>query len=103
MSDCLDRLRSRLDASPSETVYVGDSLMKDIAMAQDVGVFDVLTEYGAVHDPSAYRLLQQVSHWNEDDVQREIRISARPHVQPSYILKDRFDEIFDFFRFGDQA
>lgn len=98
----LKKILEELDISPSETVYVGDSLMKDLAMAQDVGVFDVLAKYGAVQDKTAYMLLQQVSHWSEDDVQREARINARPHVRPSYVLQDRFDEIFDFFRFGDQ-
>jgi phosphoglycolate phosphatase len=99
----LQRILQELGASASQTVYVGDSLMKDVAMAQDAGMFDVLAKYGAVKDHSAYRLLQQVSHWSEDDVQRESRINERPNVTPSYILHDRFDEIFDFFKFGDQA
>jgi len=89
-----------MGTSASETVYVGDSLMKDVAMAQDVGVFDVLAKYGAVHDQAAYRLLQQVSHWTEEDVQREERINERPNVTPSYVLPRRFDEIFGFFKFG---
>ena len=99
----LKRILREIGASASEAVYVGDSLMKDVAMAQDAGTFDVLAKYGAVQDRSAYRLLQQVSHWTEDDVQREGRINDRPDVTPSYVLHNRFDEIFDFFKFGDQA
>jgi hypothetical protein len=55
--------------------------------------------------PQDFRIvtLQQVSHWTEDDVQRESRINDRPDVTSSYVLDDKFDEIFDFFKFGDQA
>jgi phosphoglycolate phosphatase len=91
-----------LGISASETVYVGDSLMKDVAMAQDADVVDVLAQYGAVKDRNAYRLLQQVSHWTEDDVRRESQINDRRNIAPSYTLHNRFDEIFNFFRFGDQ-
>jgi len=99
----LNRILRELGVSAPETLYVGDSLMKDVAMAQDAGAVDVLAKYGAVKDRSAYRLLQQVSHWTEDDVQRESQINDRPDVTPSYILHDRFDELFDFFKFGDRA
>lgn len=99
----LQRILRELGASASETIYVGDSLMKDVAMAQNAGVFDVLAKYGAVKDRNAYRLLQQVSHWTEDDVRRESQINNRLDVTPSYILHDRFDEIFDLFKFGDRA
>lgn len=98
----LKRILRELGISASETAYVGDSLMKDVAMAQDADVVDVLAQYGAVKDRNAYRLLQQVSHWTEDDVRRESQINDRPDIAPSYTLHDRFDEIFNFFRFGDQ-
>ena len=99
-ADILQRIMKEMDVSASETAYVGDSLMKDVAMAQDVGVLDVLARYGAVHDHAAYRLLQQVSHWTEEDVQREQQINERPNVIPSYVMNNRFDEIFGFFKFG---
>lgn len=99
--EILQRILLETGALASETLYVGDSLMKDVAMAQDVGVFDALAEYGAVHDRAAYSLLQQVSHWTEEDVQREQQINERPDVTPSFVLHRRFDEIFRFFKFGD--
>ncbi len=99
----LRRILRETGVSASRAVYVGDSLMKDIAMAKDVGMFDVFAEYGLVQDHKAYSLLQQVSHWDERDVERERRINERPNVTPSYVLHKRFDEIFQFFKFGDQA
>ena len=78
---------------------VGDSLMKDIAMAQQVGVFDVWAEYGQVEDRREYALLQRVSHWTEADVQRERDISARPHVTPTFALHESFGELLRHFEF----
>lgn len=99
----LQRILREAGVSASQAVYVGDSLMKDISMAQEVGTFDVYAEYGLVRDPKAYHLLQQVSHWDERDVERERRINERQPVTASYVLHKRFDEIFQFFRFGDQV
>jgi len=86
--------------SAEETAYVGDSLMKDVAMAQSVGAIDFLAEYGVVQHSNEYDLLRQVSHWSEEDVRRERSISARPHVTPTYVLHRRFDEIFPLLQFG---
>lgn len=82
-------------------VYVGDSLMKDIAMAQEVGAMDVWAAYGQIQNLPEYALLQRVSHWIEADVQRELEIKARPHVTPTFVLHDSLAEIcqhFDFIR-----
>jgi phosphoglycolate phosphatase-like HAD superfamily hydrolase len=84
-------------------VYVGDSLMKDIAMAQEVGALDVWAEYGQIQERPEYTLLQRVSHWTEADVQREIEIKKRPHVTPTFVLHESFSELhhhFDFVRNG---
>jgi phosphoglycolate phosphatase-like HAD superfamily hydrolase len=86
-------------ANGNAVAYVGDSLMKDIAMAQDVGVLDVYAEYGQVQNLPEYALLQRVSHWTEADVQREREIKERPHVEPSYSLVKSFAEILQFFEF----
>jgi phosphoglycolate phosphatase-like HAD superfamily hydrolase len=80
-------------------VYVGDSLMKDIAMAQEVGAMDVWIQYGQVQDRPEYALLQRVSHWTEADVQRERDIMSRPHVTPTFVLHHSFAEIRQHFDF----
>jgi HAD superfamily hydrolase (TIGR01549 family) len=78
---------------PSECIYLGDSKMKDIAMAQDAGILDVLAEYGAVQQQEEYELLRQVSHWPDADVKREQQPQART---PSYSIA-KFEEIRMFF------
>ncbi len=66
---------------PSECVYLGDSKMKDVAMAQDAGVTDVLAGYGAVQHQEEYNLLREVSHWPDVDVKREFGTdSVRPKL-----------------------
>lgn len=81
--------------SCTECVYLGDSLMKDVAMAQDAGITDVYAEYGGVQHQEEYNLLRAVSHWRDADVQREKETSKRT-VQPSNIITD-FSAILRFF------
>ncbi|GAA4283827.1 hypothetical protein GCM10022261_13580 [Brevibacterium daeguense] len=68
----------------AETVYVGDSLMKDIAMAQSVEAIDVLAQYGMRFRDPRYSLLQSVSHWTDQMVQYEQ--DGRPGVHPTPTL-----------------
>lgn len=92
-------LRSILDeeaCQPSETVYVGDSLMKDIAMAQDAGVLDVYAAYGRSQDRPEYDLLRRVTHWSDDDVERERRLTHR-QVVASVTCRKGFDEVLPLF------
>lgn len=77
--------------SPGETVYVGDSLMKDVAMAQDVGVLDVHARYGESHEREEYELLRRVTHWSEADVARERSISSGREVMPMRAIDDFAD------------
>ena len=42
----LNWIVEEIHANKEDCVYVGDSLTKDILMAQDAGVLDVLAEYG---------------------------------------------------------
>lgn len=80
---------------PGECIYLGDSLMKDVAMAQDAGVMDVFAEYGGAQHKEEYELLRRVSHWTDADVQREKETSKRT-VKPSYVISS-FSEIRQFF------
>jgi phosphoglycolate phosphatase-like HAD superfamily hydrolase len=79
--------------SREECIYLGDSLMKDIAMAQDAKITDVFASYGVSQNREGYKLLQQVSHWPEADVQREM---VTRHVAPTHTIT-RFSEIKRFF------
>jgi FMN phosphatase YigB (HAD superfamily) len=81
--------------APDECIYLGDSLMKDVAMAQDAGVTDVLAEYGGVQHREEYELLRKVSHWTDEDVKRE-QTTSRRTIEPSHVIA-QFSDIAAFF------
>lgn len=59
----------------SQASYLGDSLMKDIAMAQAAGVPDIHAAYGQVQHRHEYDLLRRVTHWTEADVEKERKLA----------------------------
>lgn len=83
------------DKTPEEAIYVGDSKMKDIAMAQSVDVTDVHAKYGEPQQRPEYALLQRVSHWPDRDVQREQHLTKSREVSPTHVLNDGFDGLLD--------
>lgn len=90
----LDIVRD-IGRAKDECVYLGDSKMKDIAMAQDAGILDVHAKYGVVQDHPGYPLLRDVSHWTDADVKREKETADRV-VKPTYTI-NKFSEITTFF------
>ncbi|MEN3281412.1 MAG: hypothetical protein V7607_2552 [Solirubrobacteraceae bacterium] len=86
-------LMRRWDTRPSETVYVGDSLSRDVAMAQAAGVHDVYAAYGRSYPPGLWDRLVQVTHWTPEDVERE-RALARHPVTPTRSI-DSFPQLLE--------
>lgn len=86
-------------ASVNQTIYVGDNLMKDIAMAQSASVTDVLAKYGEAQQTEAYQLLRRVSHWTQKDVEREKTLIEGDEILATYVLKNSFSELLDHFEF----
>ncbi|MFI6077705.1 HAD family hydrolase [Actinoplanes sp. NPDC051343] len=94
-------LQSILDEQgfhPEEAVYLGDSLMKDIAMAQQAGVMDVYAKYGESQSRAGYDLLRRVSHWSDADVAREREIAQSIDiVVPTVTCQRLFGEVLPLF------
>lgn len=88
-----------IGAFANDTIYIGDSLMKDVGMAQDAEITDVLAEYGVASYRKEYELLRRVTHWKKEDVEREKRIT-KAHVEPTYVLKNSFQEVLELFEFS---
>ena len=82
-------------------VYVGDSLMKDISMAQQVGVTDVHAKYGEPQHLESYALLQRVSHWPDRDVLKEQQLRTAPAVHPAHVLDQGFWQLLEVFNNAD--
>ncbi len=98
----LNAIISELSLNKVDCVYVGDNLMKDVAMAKDCGVEDVWAKYGQAHKRPEYKLLQEVTHWTQEEVKREQIIREREHVDPTYTLETSFSEILALFDFRDR-
>ncbi|WP_077343330.1 HAD family hydrolase [Pseudocolwellia agarivorans] len=91
-----------IGSTPSNCIYVGDSEMKDMDMAQQAGVSDVFAKYGTAHfsgNTSDYDLLRAVTHWTNEDVQREIKIKEQSHNNPPNYTINAFEEILTLFSF----
>lgn len=81
---------------PSEAIYIGDSLDKDIKMAQICGLHDVHAKYGRNFDSTNYDQLAEISHWKEDDIASEAQLTTS-EVTPNYTVST-FKEVLDVIR-----
>ena len=75
------------------TVYVGDSLTRDVAMARDAGVTSAWAEFGTHFSRASWDTLVRVTHWTEEDVRREALLREKNRdIHPDYELRS-FPEI----------
>jgi FMN phosphatase YigB (HAD superfamily) len=96
----LEAIISHLKLESCDCVYVGDSLAKDVAMAQDAYVTDVWAKYGQVHGKREYRILRELTHWSDEEIAMDEKAEARD-VKPSFVLRNSFSEILGMVEFGD--
>lgn len=79
---------------PDATMYVGDSLTRDVLLARRAGVFAVWAKYGTNNDPAIYDRLVRVSHWTTADVERERELRTQAgQLVPDLVLERGFDEL----------
>ena len=84
---------SKEGVSVSETVYVGDSLTRDVGMAKNAGVIAVWARYGTKYPPPLWAEIVRVTHWIEDDVKRETGLREMyRNIRPDLTI-DSFSEI----------
>ncbi len=88
----LDICRSE-GVDPSDAIYVGDSLTRDISMAKAAGVTAVWARYGTHYDRDLWKILVRVTHWTDEDVARE-EVLRKEHstVEPDFTV-DSFEKV----------
>jgi phosphoglycolate phosphatase len=86
-----------LGVNTGQVVYVGDSLLKDVFMAQQAGVMDVHAAYGSSQHKPEYELLRKVTHWTPEMVERERNALKPGTIIPSHILDENFAQILPLF------
>ncbi len=101
--ELLTRIICEQSLDKSECIYIGDSEIKDIAMANNAGVTSVYAKYGTDHfndnRKDDYELLRQVTHWTEEVVEAERKLKELgEHYDADYSI-DNFAEILDIFDF----
>lgn len=70
---------------PEKTAYIGDSLHKDVYMAQLAGVHDIYASYGRSYPSEYFAELVEITHWTDEDVARE-RDLHRISVEPTHVI-----------------
>jgi FMN phosphatase YigB (HAD superfamily) len=102
--DVLNTILRDVGVQHDRAIYVGDSRMKDIAMANVAGVTSVWAAYGAAQHRPEYALLRAVTHWTDDDVAREQSIAegrgiSETDLTPDFVLSNSLCELLDLFDF----
>jgi len=63
-------------------------------MAKSVGVCAAWAKYGTYHTEKEYSALVRITHWTEEDVERELSLKKQSlNVTPDYVLEDSFGQI----------
>jgi FMN phosphatase YigB (HAD superfamily) len=89
----LDWLTWQLGIAPQDTMYVGDSLVKDILMARQAGVYDCWAAYGTLYSPLDMATLVKVTNWSASLVRKVL--NATPEglgIHPSCVI-DSFRDV----------
>lgn len=102
--DVLLEICERENIDPAHAAYVGDSVARDVMMAKRAKVFSVWAAYGASHEERLYQQLVRVSHWTEQDVQRELKLrEAAKSVKPDFVARTCFSEVLRALNFENGA
>ena len=89
----LDFIVSALRVDYELCIYAGDSLTKDVAMAQCAGIYDCWAEYGTHVSPLDFATIVRVTNWTGRAVKDAVEPSpSRTKIFPSYIAMS-FDDL----------
>jgi len=91
----LNDICSREGVDLKDAIYVGDSIIKDISMANNAGIESILALYGKQHNIEYWNVLVSITHWSDDDVLRESKLKELySHVIPTYSI-DKFSDVLE--------
>lgn len=77
------------------TVYVGDSLSRDVKMAQRAGAIDVWARYGAHEAGEELEFLKSISYWREEDMKAaEGAVAVDGQPTPCFTI-DGFSQVLE--------
>lgn len=80
-----------------DAVYVGDSITRDIFMANQAGVTSVWAQYGKQFETQHWDTLVGITHWSPEDVQREAQLQhLAQETKPNHIIQ-MYEELLHLF------
>jgi phosphoglycolate phosphatase-like HAD superfamily hydrolase len=85
--------------SGAATLYVGDSLTRDVAMAKAAGVHAVWARYGTSYDPATWEKLVRVTHWTAEDRDREQLLKEQYRAIHPDVTINSFSDLLNEFEF----
>jgi FMN phosphatase YigB (HAD superfamily) len=91
----LESILKDLHLHPSEAVYLGDNLHRDISMAYHCGVTSIWARYGTFTNANNLRTLLKVTPWTKEEVDKSSGQDAEL-PQPDFII-DSPNEVLDIF------
>jgi FMN phosphatase YigB (HAD superfamily) len=85
----------------SDTMYVGDSLTRDVSMAKSAGATAVWARYGTRYSSALWSEVVRVTHWTDEHVTLEARLREQCRdIRPDHTI-DSFSEIINLFGYGE--
>jgi len=88
---------SRYGVEPDETLYVGDSLERDVLMGKDAGVLTAWAQYGKSYDPESWKRLVRITCWTDEDLARQREAQGEVSViRPDITLRNGFHQLLDY-------
>lgn len=97
--EVLQEICSGVGLNPTDALYVGDSITRDVAMAREAGIRVAWAKYGKPN-PQQWERLVRVTHWTAADVEREAGLRRRyANVRPDCCL-DEFKDLKEHFAFA---
>ncbi|MCI9217278.1 HAD family hydrolase [Lachnospiraceae bacterium 42-17] len=94
--DTLLQICKRENITTDDAIYVGDSLTKDVYMA-DCANIESIWMTGGKTEPDLYSKLVAISHWTQYDFEQEKKLKdkcSELNIRPSYEIMN-FNEILD--------
>jgi phosphoglycolate phosphatase len=80
------------------TLVIGDSLARDVALAQRAGAWSAFAAYGSEHEPASWERLCRVSHFPAAEIARAQAADIDVlRAAADAILHASLDEVFDHF------
>lgn len=94
--DVLRTILTTFAVEPAAALFIGDSIGRDVVMAQECGVLDVYAKYGNEYDPAHYEQLKKITYWTDAEIKREAQ--ARPRTtKPSFTI-DSFPDLLEIIK-----